>query len=105
MLICKTIDGMLAGLVGVSFTYPLDLSKTRLQNQVSVVGKIAKYKNLPDTVVKVFRYEGFKGAYAGYLGNASSWLANKKCYPSNNKIHIFVFYFFHIFDQLCVSLF
>jgi len=71
MLICKTIDGMLAGLVGVSFTYPLDLSKTRLQNQVTMVGKIAKYKNLPDTVVKVFRYEGLRGAYAGYLGNAS----------------------------------
>ena len=71
LLIVKTIDGMLAGLTGVTMTYPLDLSKTRLQNQVIKSGLEAKYKNLPDTVVKVFRYEGVKGAYAGYLGNAS----------------------------------
>lgn len=71
VLIVKTIDGMLAGLTGVTMTYPLDLSKTRLQNQVTVPGKLAKYRNLPDTVIKVFRHEGVKGAYAGYLGNAS----------------------------------
>lgn len=70
-LIVKTIDGMLAGLTGVTMTYPLDLSKTRLQNQVTKTGELVKYKNLPDTVIKVFRYEGLKGAYAGYLGNAS----------------------------------
>lgn len=58
--------GGVAGSVGATLVYPIDLVKTRMQNQrSSVVGEPQLYKNSLDCVKKVFRNEGFLGFYGG----------------------------------------
>ncbi|CAO1621451.1 unnamed protein product [Parajaminaea phylloscopi] len=58
--------GGIAGASGATLVYPIDLVKTRMQNQrSSVVGEPQLYKNSLDCVKKVFRNEGFKGFYSG----------------------------------------
>lgn len=61
----KIVNGSIAGIVGVTCVFPIDLVKTRLQNQQ--VGPCGQplYKNLPDCAVKTFRNEGFFGMYRG----------------------------------------
>ncbi|XP_025056287.1 calcium-binding mitochondrial carrier protein Aralar1 isoform X3 [Alligator sinensis] len=61
--------GSIAGAVGATAVYPIDLVKTRMQNQRtsgSVVGELM-YKNSFDCFKKVLRYEGFFGLYRGLL--------------------------------------
>lgn len=59
--------GSLAGAFGAFMVYPIDLVKTRLQNQRSSrVGEML-YKNSWDCAKKVVRNEGFKGLYSGVL--------------------------------------
>ncbi|SPO32072.1 related to calcium-binding mitochondrial carrier protein [Ustilago trichophora] len=58
--------GGIAGSVGATLVYPIDLVKTRMQNQRSaVVGEPLMYKNSIDCVKKVFRNEGLRGFYSG----------------------------------------
>lgn len=58
--------GGIAGATGAILVYPIDLVKTRMQNQrSSVVGEPQMYKNSMDCVSKVFRNEGLKGFYSG----------------------------------------
>ncbi|BFZ58287.1 mitochondrial aspartate-glutamate transporter agc1 [Savitreella phatthalungensis] len=57
--------GAVAGGFGASVVYPIDLVKTRMQNQRSkVVGQLM-YKNSMDCFKKVIKNEGFKGLYSG----------------------------------------
>ncbi|KAF7662294.1 hypothetical protein LDENG_00240680 [Lucifuga dentata] len=59
--------GSMAGAVGATAVYPIDLVKTRMQNQRSTgpfVGELM-YKNSIDCFKKVVRYEGFCGLYRG----------------------------------------
>ncbi|KAB0397779.1 hypothetical protein E2I00_013925 [Balaenoptera physalus] len=59
--------GSVAGAVGATAVYPIDLVKTRMQNQRSTgsfVGELM-YKNSLDCFKKVLRYEGFFGLYRG----------------------------------------
>ncbi|XP_023398617.1 electrogenic aspartate/glutamate antiporter SLC25A12, mitochondrial isoform X2 [Loxodonta africana] len=61
--------GSVAGAVGATAVYPIDLVKTRMQNQRgsgSVVGELM-YKNSFDCFKKVLRYEGFFGLYRGLI--------------------------------------
>ncbi|XP_046777907.1 calcium-binding mitochondrial carrier protein Aralar1 isoform X6 [Gallus gallus] len=61
--------GSIAGAVGATAVYPIDLVKTRMQNQRStgsVVGELM-YKNSFDCFKKVLRFEGFFGLYRGLL--------------------------------------
>jgi solute carrier family 25 aspartate/glutamate transporter 12/13 len=59
--------GSLAGAFGAFMVYPIDLVKTRMQNQRSSrVGEML-YKNSLDCAKKVIRNEGFKGLYSGVL--------------------------------------
>ncbi|TEY54941.1 hypothetical protein BOTCAL_0235g00130 [Botryotinia calthae] len=59
--------GSLAGAFGAFMVYPIDLVKTRMQNQRSSrVGEML-YKNSWDCAKKVVRNEGFKGLYSGVL--------------------------------------
>uniref|UniRef100_A0A8C9AJ45 Solute carrier family 25 member 12 n=1 Tax=Prolemur simus TaxID=1328070 RepID=A0A8C9AJ45_PROSS len=61
--------GSIAGAVGATAVYPIDLVKTRMQNQRgsgSVVGELM-YKNSFDCFKKVLRYEGFFGLYRGLI--------------------------------------
>ncbi|KAI9312276.1 olfactory receptor [Dichotomocladium elegans] len=57
--------GSIAGAVGATSVYPIDLVKTRMQNQRSkVVGELL-YKNSLDCFKKVIKNEGFVGLYRG----------------------------------------
>ncbi|EPB90455.1 mitochondrial aspartate-glutamate transporter agc1 [Mucor circinelloides] len=57
--------GSIAGAVGATAVYPIDLVKTRMQNQRSkVVGELL-YKNSLDCFKKVLKNEGFAGLYRG----------------------------------------
>ncbi|KAF2003900.1 mitochondrial carrier [Amniculicola lignicola CBS 123094] len=59
--------GSLAGAFGAFMVYPIDLVKTRMQNQRSgAVGQML-YKNSLDCARKVIKNEGFKGLYSGVL--------------------------------------
>jgi solute carrier family 25 aspartate/glutamate transporter 12/13 len=57
--------GAIAGAFGATVVYPIDLVKTRMQNQrTKVVGEMM-YKNSLDCARKVIRNEGFRGLYSG----------------------------------------
>ncbi|PNS21443.1 hypothetical protein CAC42_1222 [Sphaceloma murrayae] len=57
--------GSLAGAFGAFMVYPIDLVKTRMQNQRAArVGQMM-YKNSIDCFQKVVKNEGFKGLYSG----------------------------------------
>ncbi|XP_061548995.1 electrogenic aspartate/glutamate antiporter SLC25A12, mitochondrial-like isoform X1 [Phycodurus eques] len=61
--------GSIAGATGATAVYPIDLVKTRMQNQRStgsLVGELM-YKNSFDCAKKVLRYEGFFGFYRGLI--------------------------------------
>lgn len=59
--------GAMAGAFGAFMVYPIDLVKTRMQNQRSSrVGEML-YKNSLDCAKKVLKNEGFKGLYSGIL--------------------------------------
>lgn len=64
---CLTLTFQLLA-IGATCVYPIDLVKTRLQNQRSgsYVGELM-YKNSFDCFKKVVRYEGFFGLYRGLL--------------------------------------
>uniref|UniRef100_A0A665VC07 Solute carrier family 25 member 13 n=1 Tax=Echeneis naucrates TaxID=173247 RepID=A0A665VC07_ECHNA len=61
--------GSLAGAVGATAVYPIDLVKTRMQNQRSSGSLVEElmYKNSFDCFQKVVRYEGFFGLYRGLV--------------------------------------
>ena len=59
--------GSIAGAFGAFMVYPIDLVKTRMQNQRSArVGQLL-YKNSIDCFSKVVKNEGVKGLYSGVL--------------------------------------
>ena len=59
--------GSIAGAFGAFMVYPIDLVKTRMQNQRSArVGQVL-YTNSLDCAKKVIRNEGFRGLYSGVL--------------------------------------
>ncbi|KAK2886984.1 hypothetical protein Q8A67_015212 [Cirrhinus molitorella] len=61
--------GSVAGAVGATAVYPIDLVKTRMQNQRSSGSFVDElmYKNSFDCFKKVVRYEGFFGLYRGLV--------------------------------------
>lgn len=60
----KLINGGIAGIVGVTCVFPIDLAKTRLQNQRN--GQQV-YKSMMDCLVKTIRSEGYFGMYRGKI--------------------------------------
>ncbi|GAB6032358.1 Calcium-binding mitochondrial carrier protein Aralar1 [Chamberlinius hualienensis] len=60
--------GSIAGATGATAVYPIDLVKTRMQNQRSgsYIGELM-YKNSWDCFKKVLRHEGFSGLYRGLV--------------------------------------
>ncbi|KNE66973.1 hypothetical protein AMAG_11446 [Allomyces macrogynus ATCC 38327] len=57
--------GSVAGAVGAFSIYPIDLVKTRMQNQRSAVPGELLYRNSIDCFRKVFKAEGLRGLYSG----------------------------------------
>ena len=54
--------GSVASSLGIASTYPIDLVKTRMQNQTT---QNRMYKNSLDCFVKTLRHEGVTGLYSG----------------------------------------
>jgi len=61
------ILGCLSGATGALAVYPIDLVKTRMQNQRSASSGELLYKNSIDCFTKVIRNEGFTGLYRGII--------------------------------------
>jgi solute carrier family 25 (mitochondrial aspartate/glutamate transporter), member 12/13 len=59
--------GAIAGAFGAFMVYPIDLVKTRMQNQRSSRVGERLYNNSLDCARKVLRNEGFRGLYSGVL--------------------------------------
>lgn len=59
--------GSIAGAFGAFMVYPIDLVKTRMQNQRSQRVGERLYNNSIDCARKVIRNEGFRGLYSGIL--------------------------------------
>lgn len=59
--------GSMAGAFGAFMVYPIDLVKTRLQNQRGADPGQRLYKNSIDCFRKVIANEGFRGLYSGVL--------------------------------------
>ena len=57
--------GAIAGGIGATAVYPIDLVKTRMQNQVIVAGQSPMYRNSFHCFLQTFRSEGFRGLYKG----------------------------------------
>ncbi|KAI6659138.1 Calcium-binding mitochondrial carrier protein Aralar1 isoform X1 [Oopsacas minuta] len=55
------------GCAGATAVYPIDLVKTRLQNQRGSLAGEIMYKNSVDCFIKVVRHEGILGLYRGLL--------------------------------------
>ncbi|KAJ8391060.1 hypothetical protein AAFF_G00096810 [Aldrovandia affinis] len=61
----KLINGGVAGLVGVTCVFPIDLAKTRLQNQQGA----RVYSGMLDCLAQTARSEGYFGMYRGAAVN------------------------------------
>ncbi|KAI1888542.1 hypothetical protein AGOR_G00186240 [Albula goreensis] len=61
----KLINGGVAGLVGVTCVFPIDLAKTRLQNQQGA----RIYSGMLDCLAQTVRKEGYFGMYRGAAVN------------------------------------
>lgn len=64
-LVPKIINGGIAGIIGVSCVFPLDLVKTRLQNQQVGPNGEVMYKSMFDCFKKTYKTEGYFGMYRG----------------------------------------
>ncbi|XP_061466007.1 mitochondrial glutamate carrier 1 [Rhineura floridana] len=62
----KLINGGIAGLIGVTCVFPIDLAKTRLQNQQN--GQ-RMYTSMSDCLIKTIHSEGYFGMYRGAAVN------------------------------------
>ncbi|VEN34358.1 unnamed protein product [Callosobruchus maculatus] len=59
-LLPKIINGGVGGMVSLACVFPLDLVKTRLQNQQTSLG-IQEYSSIADAFKKTYRAEGLLG--------------------------------------------
>jgi solute carrier family 25 aspartate/glutamate transporter 12/13 len=57
--------GATAGGIASFTVFPIDLAKTRMQDQIVITGKSPKYTNTFQTLAKVAQTEGFRGLYSG----------------------------------------
>ncbi|KAG7309310.1 hypothetical protein JYU34_005252 [Plutella xylostella] len=68
-LLPKVINGGIAGVVGVTCVFPIDMCKTRLQNQHIGPNGERQYRNMPDCIRQTLRSDGFFGMYRGSAVN------------------------------------
>ena len=65
----KIVNGGIAGIIGVTCVFPLDLVKTRLQNQKIGPNGERMYNGMLDCFRKTLRSDGFFGMYRGSAVN------------------------------------
>ncbi|KAJ2887334.1 mitochondrial aspartate-glutamate transporter agc1 [Coemansia asiatica] len=75
----------MAGVTGVSIIFPLDMVKTRLQNQKPINGKLP-YSGGIDCFQKIVRTEGIKGLYRGLVPNLAGVTPEKAIKLAVNDI-------------------
>ena len=63
---CKLLAGGFSGISSLSFTYPTDLIRRRLQMQ-GFNNKVPIYNGIFDTFCKIIKTEGFFSLYSGFL--------------------------------------
>ncbi|XP_015786364.1 mitochondrial glutamate carrier 1 [Tetranychus urticae] len=68
-LVPKVINGGIAGIIGVTCVFPIDLVKTRLQNQEVGPNGTKMYRGLMDCFRQTYHREGFTGMYRGSAVN------------------------------------
>lgn len=68
-LVPKIVNGGIAGIIGVTCVFPIDLVKTRLQNQQPGPNGQMMYKSMVDCFRQTLRREGFTGMYRGSAVN------------------------------------
>ncbi|TRY77931.1 hypothetical protein TCAL_07726 [Tigriopus californicus] len=68
-LLPKIVNGGIAGIIGVTCVFPLDLVKTRLQNQTVGPDGQKAYSSMLDCFRKTYRAEGYLGMYRGSAVN------------------------------------
>lgn len=64
-IFCHFLASMFSGLVTTAASMPVDIAKTRIQNQKYINGK-PEYKGALDVVVKVARKEGITALWKGF---------------------------------------
>ncbi|XP_034665061.1 mitochondrial glutamate carrier 1 [Drosophila subobscura] len=65
----KIINGGIAGIIGVTCVFPMDLVKTRLQNQQILPNGEKMYSSIIDCFRKTIAQDGFFGMYRGSAVN------------------------------------
>lgn len=68
-IIQKFSVGAIAGVIGTSCIYPVDMVKTRLQNQIALPDGTLKYRNPFQCFQTILRTEGASGLYRGLSAN------------------------------------
>ncbi|ORZ35291.1 mitochondrial carrier domain-containing protein [Catenaria anguillulae PL171] len=63
-IVAKLVSGSIAGIIGTTIIYPIDMVKTRLQNQTG-----NQYKGVIDCFRQTVRAEGSRGLYRGISAN------------------------------------
>lgn len=64
-IFCHFLASMFSGLVTTAASMPVDIAKTRIQNQKFIDGK-PEYKGAVDVIVKVIRSEGITALWKGF---------------------------------------
>ncbi|KAJ2908254.1 mitochondrial aspartate-glutamate transporter agc1, partial [Coemansia aciculifera] len=84
-LLAKLGNGAVAGITGVSIVFPLDMVKTRLQNQKPVNGRLP-YAGGIDCFRQIVRQEGVRGLYRGLVPNLAGVTPEKAIKLAANDI-------------------
>jgi len=65
----KLVVGGIAGVIGTSIIFPIDMVKTRLQNQAVTKAGERMYNGAWDCFTKIIKAEGVRGLYRGLAPN------------------------------------
>ncbi|KAJ2005453.1 mitochondrial aspartate-glutamate transporter agc1 [Coemansia thaxteri] len=86
-MLAKLGNGAVAGVTGVTIIFPLDMVKTRLQNQKpSVAGGRLPYSGAVDCFRQIVRAEGVRGLYRGLVPNLAGVTPEKAIKLAANDI-------------------
>ncbi|VEU19399.1 DEKNAAC100219 [Brettanomyces naardenensis] len=61
------LSGFIGGTVGTMLNTPFDVVKSRIQRSPRIPGVVPKYNWTPNSLVIVFKEEGFRALYKGFL--------------------------------------